>query len=563
MRELVPRVKELWATRREEAVRSAAQITASLRNSVAEAPGEDPGEQLLHDAFAELAARFDTENGGFGDAPKFPTPHNLVFLIRYHHRTGNAEALGMVEKTLQSMRRGGMYDHVGLGFHRYSTDARWLVPHFEKMLYDQALLATAYTEAFRATGKDEYAAAAREVLTYVLRDMAAPEGGFHSAEDADSEGEEGRFYLWTVDEVREAVGTGDAGLAIDVFNLEDGGNFTGEVTGERDGRNILHVTNSMDDIAAKWNIPVPELRERLEAIRRKLYDYREKRVRPGRDDKVLTDWNGLMIAALARAAWVFDEPDYAVAAGRAAGFILGTLRTADGRLLHRYRDGEAGLAATIDDYAFFIDGLLELYAATFDTAYLEAAINLNEDAVRHFRDEATGGFYFTADDSEGLLVRRKEVYDGAVPSGNSVAMLNLLRLAHITGDTGPADIARGIGRAFSGTVAQMPYAFTQFLVAVDFAVGPVSDVVIAGDARAAATKRLLAAVRALYVPRAVVLLRPASGASVMDGIAPFTREYTTVDGKATAYVCRDFRCSLPATDAAAMLDRLRSETRLR
>jgi uncharacterized protein YyaL (SSP411 family) len=294
MVDLIPRIKEMWATGRPELLSSASQIAATLRQSALSAPGEELDEPILHLAYEQLAGRFDEEHGGFGIAPKFPTAHNLLFLLRYWKRSRQQKALDMVEKTLQAMRRGGMYDHVGFGFHRYSTDQRWLVPHFEKMLYDQALLAVAYVEAFQATGKEEYAQTAQQVLTYVLRDMTSPKGGFYSAEDADSEGEEGKFYLWTYDEIRRTLDVGEAALFVKAFNIEENGNFTDEAAGTKNKRNILHLTQPLETISAGLNVPLPELEERLESARRKLFAHRERRVHPHRDDKVLTDWNGLM-----------------------------------------------------------------------------------------------------------------------------------------------------------------------------------------------------------------------------------------------------------------------------
>lgn len=558
--ELIPRLKELWATRQAEALSSAGQITASLQKTTLKVSGEELGEPLLHLAYQQLAERFDEQRGGFGEAPKFPTPHNLLFLLRYWKRTGNEKARQIVEKTLQAMRRGGIYDHIGFGFHRYSTDSQWLVPHFEKMLYDQALLAIAYTEAYQATGREEYEQTAREIFTYIQQDMTAPEGGFYSAEDADSEGEEGKFYLWTSDEIQRVLSGKEADLAVKVFNLNEDGNFVDEVAGSKSGRNILHLTKSIDELAADLSMTASELRLHLEEIRRKMFADRAKRIHPHKDDKILTDWNGLMIAALAKGAQVFHEPRYADSARRAADFILKDVRTADGRLLHRYRGGEAALTAYADDYAFFIYGLLELYEATFDVHYLKVALELNEDLIQHFWDDDNGGFYFTADDSESLLVRQKEIYDGAIPAGNSVAMLNLLRLGRITANTDFEEKAAQIGQAFYGDVRQLPSAYTQIMVAIDFTVGSSCEVVIAGDSQANDTKQMLAAIQERFLPNKVVILRPTEQESPeIDAIAPFVRNNPSIDTKATAYVCLDYNCRLPTTDISSMLELLDSE----
>jgi len=557
---LIPSIKELWSTRQAEVLSSASQITASLRKTTPEAPGEGLNDPLLHLAYEQLLERFDEHHGGFGSAPKFPTPHNLLFLLRYWKRTGNEKALNMGEKTLQSMRRGGIYDHVGFGFHRYSTDSRWLVPHFEKMLYDQALLAIAYIEAYQATKKAEYAKTAHEIFTYVMRDMTSPEGVFYSAEDADSEGEEGKLYLWTNDEIQKVLSRGRTDLAVRLFNITADGNFTDEVASRKTGRNILHLTKSIDELASDLSMSVPDLRARIEEIREELFAYREKRIHPHKDDKILTDWNGLMIAALAKGAQVFDEARYASAARRAADFILKNVRTSEGRLLHRYRNGEAALTAHIDDYAFLIYGLLELYEATFEVYYLETALGLNEDLIRHFWDHENGGFYFTADDGERLLVRQKEIYDGAVPSGNSVAMFNLLRLGRITASADFEEKAARIGRAFYGNVSQLPSAYTQLIAAADFAIGPSYEVVIAGDLQADDTRQMLDAIRGIFVPNKIVILHPTDQTPPsIDDIVPFIKDHSSIDGKATAYVCLDYNCQLPTKDIGTVLRLLGSD----
>ncbi|MDQ7785669.1 MAG: thioredoxin domain-containing protein, partial [Desulfomonilaceae bacterium] len=376
MDDLCNRIAELWSTRRDEVLQSAGKIVSAIRQVPDEQPGEAPDKSVLESAFRQLSQRFDPRRGGFGEAPKFPTPHNMLFLLRYWKRTGDSSALHMVEKTLEALRRGGVYDHVGFGFHRYSTDAEWLVPHFEKMLYDQAMLATAYLEAYQATGNDLYGRTADEIFTYVLRDMTSPQGGFYSAEDADSEGEEGKFYVWTLEEVRRILDDEEAEAVTEAFSLTADGNFREEATGRITGANIPHMRKSLDQVARTLDIPVEHARDLVERARRKLFEAREKRIHPHKDDKILTDWNGLMIAALAKGARVLGKPEYARAAAQAADFILGTLRSGDGRLLHRYRDGEAGLPAHVDDYAFFIWGLLELYEASFEVKYLKTALDL-------------------------------------------------------------------------------------------------------------------------------------------------------------------------------------------
>ena len=547
MIELLPRVATLWKAKRGEVTKSADEIVGLLGRTEEKETGYSVGENTLTLAFKQLSQRYDAKHGGFGDRPKFPTPHNLMFLLRYWHRTGDESALGIVENTLEQMRFGGIYDHIGFGFHRYSTDEKWLVPHFEKMLYDQAMLAMTYTEAFQATRKPEYERTAREVISYVMRDMTSAEGGFYSAEDADSEGVEGKFYLWTLAELKEALGQKDAEFIAKTFNVTEDGNYSEEATGQRTGESILHLTSRIAD---------PKDAKRIEKLRRKLFDHREKRVHPHKDDKVLTDWNGLMIAALAKAAAAFDEPGYAEAAKKAADFVLAKLSTDNGRLLHRYRNGYAGVTANLDDYAFMVRGLIELYEATFETKYLHEAVRLNDILVSNFWDEEAGGLFFTADDAERLLVRRKEVYDGAVPSGNSVALMNLLRLSRMTGKGRLEEMADKLVRAFSSDVATAPIAYTQFMSAIDFAVGPSREVVIAGELSSSDTKSLIDAIRHCFIPRKILLHRPPEDSPEIAEIASFVSAQKTIDGRATAYVCEDFACNKPVNDPSELLEQL-------
>jgi len=552
MLDLVPRIRQSWKIRREELQDSAEKITAHVRSMSARVAGAELGLGSLKAGYEQLAARFDAQHGGFGSAPKFPSPHDLTFLLRYWKRSGQEQALRMVEKTLQAMRAGGMYDHVGFGFHRYSTDAQWLVPHFEKMLYDQALLVIAYVEAYQATGKEEYARTTREILTYVLRDMTSPEGGFYSAEDADSEGVEGKFYVWTRDEVLDVLGESDGDAFCRLFNIEPGGNFSNPHCPPK--TNIPHHARPLADRARELNLSVDELRARQEVARQKLFEARERRVHPNKDDKILTDWNGLMIVALAKAARALDEPKYATAAQRAADFVLTNLRDDRGRLLKRYRQGEAGLPAHLDDYAFMVWGLLDLYEANFEVRNLEAALALTREMLTHFWDDSDGGLYFTADDGEELPVRTKAVCDGAVPSGNSVAMLNLLRLGRITADAELEAKAAAIGRVFSAQVNRAASAHTQLLCALDFGVGPSYEVVVAGQPGAADTTRMLRVLRGRFIPNKVVLLRPNEPeAPPITRFARFTKHQLSFEGKATAYVCTNYACKAPATDAQEML----------
>jgi uncharacterized protein YyaL (SSP411 family) len=546
LRELVPRLAEVWRTERDQLEATAAEVTDLLGRSDEAPPGGEVTAAVLAEAYRDLAAQFDGPHGGFGGAPKFPAPANLYFLLRYHRRTGDARALEMVETSLRAMRYGGLYDHLGFGFHRYATDASWRLPHFEKMLYDQALLAIAYAEAYQVGGDELFRRTAEEVFEYVRRDLTSPEGAFYAAEDADSEGEEGKFYLWTEAEIRATLAPEEAAFARDLFGAEPEGNFAEEASGVRTGRNVLY----RDGPLAEGE------RARLEAVRRKLFEARAMRVRPRRDEKILADWNGLMIASLAFGARAFDEPEYAAAATRAADFFLDR-RAADGRLAHRYAGGEGGEEAFLDDYAFLTWGLIELYETTAEAAYLRAAVELTELMLADFGDERGGGFYFaSARGASGLIARRKEFYDGAVPSGNAVAFLNLLRLGRLTGEPRWEEGAAATARALAAPVARAPAAYMYFLAASDFALGPAYEVVVVGDPAAEDTRAMRRALGRVFRPNATVVFKSTSRAAP-SGLPEFAAAMTAVNGRATAYVCDDFACRAPTTDVDVMLAMLK------
>jgi uncharacterized protein YyaL (SSP411 family) len=551
--ELLPKVSELWVTKRVQLLESAEGIIDHLKESEAPPVGTLSPDNFQA-AYEGLRGRYDRLYGGFGPAPKFPSAHNLIYLLRYWYRTGEWEALEMVEKTLNQMRLGGIYDQVGFGFHRYSTDEAWLLPHFEKMLYDQAMLILAYLEAYLATGKDQYGQVAREILTYVLRDMTSPKGGFYSAEDADSEGEEGLFYQWTTAEIRKILGGTEAELFLEILNLKDEGNYYGEAEKTRTGRNIPYLKRHLPDLAEQYQLPQDQLIELWENLRQVLFEIREKRVHPLKDDKILTDWNGLMIAACAKASAAFGEPAYLAAAKKAADFIWFNLRDEAGRLKKRYRDGEADHPSHLDDYAFLVWGLIEIYQADFDPEYLRRAIDLNDLMLREFWDDQLGGLYLSSGHQDDLIIRSKQVYDGAVPSGNSAAAYNLIRLARLTGDHDLEKKVQQIGQAFAVQVNSLPQGFTHLLGAMLFAEGPGFEVVISGDSTAQDTRDMLRVLQQGYFPNLVVLLNPqeAPGSSIRE-ISPWLEDQPALAGKATAYVCQNFSCLSPTTDLNEML----------
>ena len=567
--ELISDIESLWKAERERVRNSADKLTEVLQRISRISPSEEPGKQTLEQAYRELEAQFDDQHGGFGRAPKFPQASTLLFLLRYWKRTGEDSALMMVEKTLQEMRKGGIYDHLGYGFHRYATDSGWVVPHFEKMLYDQALLAMVYTEAYQATGKESYAGTAREIFTYVLRDMRAPEGGFYSAEDADSEGEEGKFYLWEWDEVQRVLGSREAEWVNKVFSVEKAGNFehaaglSHEKEGGRDqGNNILHIKKPVSVEARALNVPDEDVVRRLEKARQKLLAARDHRVRPYRDDKQLTDWNGIMIASLAKGARVLGDPDYATAAMKAADFITAHVQDDQGRLLHRYRQGDSAIPAMINDYAFLVWGLIELYETTFKPKYLRLALSLTEDMLKDFWDETNGGFFFVRDDSREQIVRRKEIRDGALPSGNSVAAWNLSRLGRMTGNTRLEEKAASVSRAFSSMLTRSPSSFCQMMVALEFVYGTPQEVIFVGDSESMETKKMLNALRRIFLPNKVVLLKPTEERSPeIVNLAGYTRNFKKLKDRTTAYVCNNYLCRQPTTDIRTMLSQLEPDDR--
>ena len=547
MKDLISQVKRLWKTRREDLLKSSEQVSSALVSSSSFSGGDQLDKAILRIAFKQFEERFDKEYGGFGSAPKFPTPHNLMFLLRYWKRYGDNKALEMTEKTLVEMRKGGIYDHIGFGFCRYSTDREWFVPHFEKMLYDQALLALAYTETYQATKKNFYKETAEEILEYVMRDMTSKEGGFYSAEDADSEGEEGKFYLWKEEEIKEILDD-DSDIFIRFFNVKNEGNFIDSVRNTKSDSNILRIRKNLDQFATENNLDKKELKEKLGRGRKKLFKAREKRVHPYKDDKILTDWNGLMISAFSIAAQVFGKKLYSDYAVRAAEFILSKMFDTNGRLLHRYREGQAAIFANVDDYAFLTAALLDLYETVFEAKYLDYAIKLNNDLIKHFWDEKKGGFFFAPDYGEKLISRQKEVYDGAIPSGNSVAMLNLLRISRITADNSFEERADRINRAFSPLIKNHPAGFTQFLISLDFRTGPSFEIILTGDKNTEQANQFLLMIRERYIPNKIILFAD----DKIKRIAPYLSGYKTQEGKTTVYVCENYICRLPVSDLGGL-----------
>lgn len=547
IRQVIDHLSSIWREDREKALSAGDTIVAELQKMTSAQPGDLPNADTMKEQYEALRSRFEHGSGGFSVRPKFPVPHNLMFLLRYAMRTGEQDALMMAVKTLRHMRLGGVYDHVGFGIHRYATDTDWLVPHFEKMLYDQALTALAAIECYQVTRDPFFQEFAEEIFTYVARDMTDAEGGFYSAEDADSEGEEGKFYVWSCDEIRAAL-EDDADFFMEVFNFEEQGNFHEESTGQRLGVNIPHLTKPLSEIAKAKSIESTVLKAKIEGLRVKLFNLREQRIHPLKDDKILTDWNGLMIAAFATGAMAFDRQDYREIAQRAADYALTSLRRSDGKLHKRSRKGVAGLPAHLEDYAYLSYGLIELYQASFEERYLLAAKDFLDILLTDFQDQEHGGFYQSASDGESMIYRSKENYDGATPSGNSVATLALIKMARMIGMAHYEEAAVKALKAFASPVSRAPGNFSFYSLAVELLIGESAEVVLAGEVTDPLFKEMEAVIRENYLPSVTVVHRPNADNNLV-AQSDFLNAMKAQNGKATAFVCRNFVCEQPVNSA--------------
>jgi uncharacterized protein YyaL (SSP411 family) len=541
--EILKHIAILWEKDRDRIKTSGEMITNAIQVSISpKAENRTVDETTLKLGFEQLSHSFEPKWGGFSPPPKFPVPHNLTFLLRWFKRSGNPLAVKMVEKTLNGMRKGGIFDQVGFGFHRYSVDEKWLVPHFEKMLYDQALLALAYLEIFQITHNIDFKQTVEKIFTYVLRDLTSPEGGFYSAEDADSEGEEGRFYVWTTQEIKTVLGPELGELFCRFYNITPTGNF-------ESGLSIPHETTPVKAFAEQEGIGLTEFKTNLEIARQKLFDAREKRIHPLKDDKIITSWNGLMIAAFAKGYQILGEQRYIDAARKSAQFILKKLRNPEGRVLRRFREKEVAFPGYLEDYAFLLWGLLELYEATFEIDYFEEAVIINNDMIDFFWDDKEGGFFYSGKGNETLIAQSKEVYDGALPSGNSVAALTMLRLSRMTGNV---DLEKKVDRmvqTFSSQISAYPLTSTHFLQALDFALGPAQEIVIGGDTKNQTTQDMIRLVQKSFLPHKIVLLQSeGSEGERLAKLSSFITPMITCNQKPTVYVCERFSCKKPMTE---------------
>ncbi len=542
---------EAYQERPEDIKLTADSVLEGLRRSTATSEaGGALSADLLDVAYRGIIRNYDPNNGGFGSAPKFPPAMSLELLLRHYHRTADPEALTIVRHTAKMMAQGGIYDHLGGGFHRYSTDSRWLVPHFEKMLYDNALLSRFYLHYYQLTGDDSARGVAEGILDYVVREMTDPAGGFYSTQDADSEGEEGKFFVWDLDEVKQVLGEPDAGHFSAFYNITESGNF--------EGQNILNVTSDLAEVARAQNLTPNKLSHILEIGRGKLFAVREQRIKPARDEKVLTAWNGLMLASFAEASVILGRADYADVARRNAEFILDHLRR-DGLLLRTYKDGQAKLNAYLEDYAFLIDGLLTLFETAGNMRWFEEAITLTETMISEFWDDQEGGFFYTGKSHEKLIVRSKDFFDNATPSGNSVAADVLLRLSLLTDNSDYQRRATTILRLTAEMMRRYAPGFGRMLSALDFHLSRPKELAVIGSPGSAETQALLKKIWQPYLPNKVVAQAAPDQASASSGL-PLLSDRPQLEGKATVYVCENYTCQRPTNDPDELAAQLNART---
>ena len=531
-------VSEYYRTHRQEVSKVTAQMKDALRQIVEIVPStESMDEKILAHAFENLERQFDPYHGGFGGAPKFPGSMTLSFLLRFWKRTSAKRALEMVETTLEKMARGGIYDHLGGGFHRYSVDDQWLIPHFEKMLYDNALLSRTYFEAHRATRKERYRQVGEEVLSYVLREMTSPQGGFYSTQDADSEGREGKFFVWTRDEIRGILGNEEGTAFSAYYGVTPQGNF-------EEGRSVLHVDSTLEKISELYGIPIPELETLLREGRKRLFQERERRIKPGRDEKILTSWNGLMISGFVDGYQVTGNETYLNGAKEAARFVLQEMRRG-GSLMRVFNRGTCQVKGYADDYAFLIQALIDLYEATFEIDWLKGANDLNERMIRQFWDEGNGGFFFSGSENESLIARSKNPYDNAIPSSNSVMVFNLLRLGYLTGEDSLKEKAEQTLRLFYRFLSEHPSGFSHMLSGFSFFMGP-EEIGIIGSKDDPRTQTMLREIHLTFLPNKILSFRDPQE-PITDSWIPFLKDIKGV-GSPAAFVCKGFNCLPPAKD---------------
>ena len=562
MTDLVPAIANAWSNERAKILEAVSRIEQGFSRSLELGKGDSPlPDDIIDQTFQELSNRFDPLHGGFGSSPKFPSAHNLLFLLNHYRSTGNREALHMASHTLTKMRLGGIWDHIGYGFHRYSTDNKWLLPHFEKMLYDQAMLMTAYAEAWKETRNPLFKKTVSEIAEYIDQHLTSPEGLFYSAQDADSEGEEGKFYIWTQGEIQQILTEKESALFLDLFRFQEDGNFMDEVSKKKTGRNIPHLEQTYEKMASRLEMDTESLLDQLESIRNKIFKVRSKRVHPILDDKVLTDWNGLMIAAMAKAGTLIDNDALIKKSQRAWSKLASACMTDDYKLLHRYKDQEAAIDGMADDYSFVILGLLELYNATFQPDYLITAINLQNSFDKIFKDEEFGGYYFTSKNAEVIMGRQKEIYDGAIPSSNSVSAMNGYRLSAITSDPKFSIQSDQIFRAFCDPIADAPSGYTYAMSALLAGSGSTTQIIITSQEWNQKLEMMVKEIRARATTDATIIVITEEWRNQLSERIPFINNYPIGDSP-TFYICRNYQCKRPVyrlTEAIDLLDTISKE----
>jgi len=543
---LLPEIQKIWDENHEKIIESATEITKRLHQQPLVSQ-KTLDYSILEKTYDALVTDFDELHGGFGKNQKFPLPHHLLFLLRYWKTTKQSYSLKMVTTTLKQMRKGGIFDHIGFGFHRYATERTWKIPHFEKMLYDQALLLNVYTEAYQATQNNVFKQTAEEIITYTTRNLASSHGAFYAAEDADSEGKEGKYYTWTYEELSSHLTSEELQIASTVYSVKKEGNV--HLEPGRTTENILYQSMTIKEAATVLDLSEKKLNEKLSIIRKKLFTIQSQRLHPNKDDQILTDWNGLMIASLAKAAHTFNEPQYLRIAEHAIDYILTHRLTRNNELIHSHRNKTNNIIGYATDYAFLNWAMIELYQTTFNPKYLQKALHLNSYLLNHFWDKTHGGFFITSDTAESMLIRQKEIYDGSIPSANGIILQNLNRLAQITANPSLKETADQLSNTFSTQINTHPTAFTQFITAVQHQMSSTREIVIVGEPKNKDTKEILSFLQSHYLPHTSIILKnPKEKNSLLEELIPWTKTYDQIDQKTTVYICKNKTCQQPTTD---------------
>lgn len=543
---ILAEIKKIWDENQEKIMESSTEITKRLHHQTPSSQ-QKLDQTILERTYDALVTDFDKLHGGFGKTQKFPLPHHLLFLLRYWKTTKNPHSLKMITTTLKQMRHGGIFDHIGFGFHRYATERTWKIPHFEKMLYDQALLLNVYTEAYQATQNNVFKQTAEEIITYAIRDLTSSNEAFYAAEDADSEGKEGKFYTWTYEELNAHLTLDELKIASIVYSVKKEGNV--HLDADRTTENILYQSMTTKEAAMILGLSEKDLTEKISIIRKKLFNIRSQRTHPEKDDQILTDWNGLMIASLAKAARIFNKSSYLKIAEQAIEFVLKHHLSKNNELIHSHRNKHDNINGYATDYAFITWAMIELYQTTFNPIYLQYALQFTSYLLNHFWDKTQGGFFITADTAESMLVRQKEIYDGSIPSANAIILQNLIRLAHITANTSLEEKANELSNTFSTQINTHPTAYTHFITAVQYMSSSTQEIVIVGEPKNKDTKQILSFLQSTYIPHTCIIVKdPKDTNSLLEKLIPWITNYDQINKKTTVYICKNQTCQQPLTD---------------